>query len=211
MATPHSSAQRVHARARHICMLQDPDGLPQRAARHLHDTYCALQWRCQSRRMNSNIAVMVQAVAQSFVDGNCYSAEVGTRIVAEADALFAIIEGCERDDFSVGDAFGTTDGSTAEGVRPRLHASSTFTLLGRPRSRPWSTSHLHFSPVFGRRGPSDRKLSPGRSCRQLSTQPGQTFCLHKLHFLTPISRSASITMAIRSDNPTLLRTGYIAP
>ena len=59
----------------------------------------------------------VQAVAESFLEGDCFSTEVGTRIAAETSGVFGVIEGCERGDSAVGDAGGTTDGSTAEGVR----------------------------------------------------------------------------------------------
>ena len=73
------------------------------AANMLHVTTC-------------NYAVArVQAFAEVFVEGGCYSAEVSTSIRAETSAQFTVIEGCERDDVSSGDASGSTDGSTAEG------------------------------------------------------------------------------------------------
>ena len=59
----------------------------------------------------------MQAIAEALLEGNCFSSNVATRIVAETSGDFGVIEGCERDDFSFGDAVGATDGSTAEGVR----------------------------------------------------------------------------------------------
>ena len=61
--------------------------------------------------------VWTKAIAEALLEGNCYSTQVATRIVAETSGDFGVIEGCERDDFSFGDAFGSTSGSTAEGVR----------------------------------------------------------------------------------------------
>ena len=61
--------------------------------------------------------VWTKAIAEALLQGNCYSTKVATRIVAETSGDFGVIEGCERSDFSFGDAFGSTDGSTAEGVR----------------------------------------------------------------------------------------------
>eukprot|EP00892_Ulva_mutabilis_P000172 jgi/Ulvmu1/10155/UM006_0109.1 len=43
------------------------------------------------------------------------SPEVATRILAETTCEFGVIKGCERCNFAVGDAPGSTDGSTAEG------------------------------------------------------------------------------------------------
>ena len=59
----------------------------------------------------------MQAIAEALLEGGCFSANVATAITAETSAVFEVIEGCERDDFSFGDAFGSTSGSTAEGVR----------------------------------------------------------------------------------------------
>ena len=59
----------------------------------------------------------LQAIAQALLEGNCFSSSVATTITAETGIEFEVIEGCERGDFSYGDASGSTDGSTAEGVR----------------------------------------------------------------------------------------------
>ena len=74
----------------------------------------------------------MQAIAQALLEGECFSTTVATTITAETGASFEVIEGCERGDFSSGDASGSTDGSTAEGVRSRLpplhtHISSAGT------------------------------------------------------------------------------------
>ena len=58
----------------------------------------------------------MQAIAQALLEGECFSTTVATTITAETGASFEVIEGCERGDFSSGDASGSTDGSTAEGV-----------------------------------------------------------------------------------------------
>ena len=59
----------------------------------------------------------MQAIAQALLEGECFSTTVATTITAETGASFEVIEGCERYDASAGDASGSTDGSTAEGVR----------------------------------------------------------------------------------------------
>ena len=58
----------------------------------------------------------MQAVASELERGGCFSIAVATKVVAETGADFEVIEGCERGDFSFGDATGSTAGSTAEGV-----------------------------------------------------------------------------------------------
>ena len=63
-------------------------------------------------------ATPLQAIAEAFLEGDCFSTDVRTAIVAETGADFEIIEGCQRGDVAFGDASGSTDGSTAEGVRP---------------------------------------------------------------------------------------------
>ena len=71
--------------------------------------------------------VLVQAIAQALLEGDCFSANVATLVIAETSAIFEVVENCDRADFSIGDAFGDTSGSTAAGVRPpppRLHACS---------------------------------------------------------------------------------------
>lgn len=70
--------------------------------------------RSEARTMR---AVVVQAIAEVFLVGDCFSTEVGTKVIAETSGDFSVIEGCERGDISFGDASGSTDGSTAEGVR----------------------------------------------------------------------------------------------
>lgn len=57
----------------------------------------------------------VQAWAEVYIEGDCYNAHVATAIRAETSSKFGVIEGCQRDDYSVGDAGGSTAGSTAEG------------------------------------------------------------------------------------------------
>ena len=59
----------------------------------------------------------------AFLEGYCFSSKVATRIFAETSGTFGVIQGCDRDDFSFGDAFGSTDGSTAEGVRSSEHCT----------------------------------------------------------------------------------------
>ena len=65
----------------------------------------------------SQLRGCVQAIAQALLEGNCFSTTVATSITAVTGADFEVIEGCERGDFAAGDASGSTDGSTAEGVR----------------------------------------------------------------------------------------------
>ena len=71
----------------------------------------------------------LQAIAQALLEGNCFSTTVATTITAETGAEFEVIEGCERGDFSSGDASGSTDGSTAEGVRSPVSSPSVFLSL----------------------------------------------------------------------------------
>ena len=71
----------------------------------------------------------LQAIAQALLEGNCFSTTVATTITAETGADFEVIEGCERGDFSSGDASGSTDGSTAEGVRSPLALLTVYVLL----------------------------------------------------------------------------------
>ena len=59
----------------------------------------------------------MQAIAEALLEGDCFNATVATFITAETQAIFEVVENCDRDDFSIGDAFASTDGSTAEGVR----------------------------------------------------------------------------------------------
>ena len=70
----------------------------------------------------------MQAIAEALLEGDCYSSSVATRIVAETSGDFGVIEGCERDDFSFGDASGSTSGSTAEGVRSPCDPTSAHTV-----------------------------------------------------------------------------------
>ena len=77
------------------------------------------------RGSNLHACARVQAIAEVFLAGDCFTAEVSTRIAAETSGSFEVIEGCERGDFSFGDASGSTDGSTAEGVRPPLRPCHT--------------------------------------------------------------------------------------
>ena len=58
----------------------------------------------------------MQAIAQALLEGDCFTTNVATAITAVTGAEFEVIEGCERGDFAAGDASGSTDGSTAEGV-----------------------------------------------------------------------------------------------
>lgn len=58
---------------------------------------------------------MVQAIAEALLVGECWSTSVAAEVFAETTGDFGVIEGCERDDFSIGDAFASTGGSTAEG------------------------------------------------------------------------------------------------
>ena len=71
----------------------------------------------------------MQAIAQALLEGNCFSTTVATTITAETGAEFEVIEGCERGDFSSGDASGSTDGSTAEGVRSPLTLLTVYIVL----------------------------------------------------------------------------------
>lgn len=61
----------------------------------------------------------VQAIAAALVVGDCFSATVAAAIDAQTSAVFEVVQDCDRGDFSIGDAFASTDGSSAEGVRSR--------------------------------------------------------------------------------------------
>ena len=58
---------------------------------------------------------LLQAFAEVLVKGECFSATVATNILAQTSSRFTVIEGCERDDFAIGNGSGSTDGSSAEG------------------------------------------------------------------------------------------------
>eukprot|EP00892_Ulva_mutabilis_P008882 jgi/Ulvmu1/6366/UM293_0001.1 len=65
----------------------------------------------------SYATVFATAIAEALLEGDCFSATVATAVLAETSAVFEVIENCDQADFSVGDAFASTDGSSAEGVR----------------------------------------------------------------------------------------------
>ena len=76
--------------------------------------------------------VVLQAVAEAFIEGDCFSTEVTTAIRAATGAAFDIVETCSQDSFAVGDAFASTAGD-AEGVRSPSLANTQPTS----RSRSW--------------------------------------------------------------------------
>lgn len=53
-----------------------------------------------------------------MVSSNCF-VEASADIIATTKSDYTVIEGCQRFDESLGDGSGSTDGSTAEGVRPQ--------------------------------------------------------------------------------------------
>ena len=64
--------------------------------------------------------VWTKAIAEAFLEGDCFSTEVATRVLAETSGDFGVIEGCKRDEILFGDSIGSISGSisgsTAEGV-----------------------------------------------------------------------------------------------
>ena len=100
----------------------------------------------------------MQAIAGALLGGECFSSDAAAAVAAATGGEFGVIEGCERDDFSFGDALGVTDGSSAEGVRswpylpmslpmslpPSCLACENFALTYRGVPRPGPCCRFHF-------------------------------------------------------------------
>jgi hypothetical protein len=76
--------------------------------------------------------ISMQAVAEALVNGGCYNSDATTTITAETGGDYTVVEGCQRSDTGSGDGSGSTDGSTAEGVRP--HISTLFPFAANEQS-----------------------------------------------------------------------------
>lgn len=55
----------------------------------------------------------VQAIAEALLAGECWNSSVAGDVFAETTGKFGVIEGCEVDDSSSGDAEASTEGSSA--------------------------------------------------------------------------------------------------
>ena len=77
------------------------------------DSISAAYSRCAA---TAYATVWTKAIAEALLEGNCFHADARTRILTETSSDVVVIDGCERDDFSFGDVFGSNDSSSAEGV-----------------------------------------------------------------------------------------------
>eukprot|EP00892_Ulva_mutabilis_P011697 jgi/Ulvmu1/88/UM001_0091.1 len=78
------------------------------------ESYAAAYMSCTAA---STAVVWTKAVAEVFAEGTCFSTEVAIDILAETSGDFAILTGCNRDTFSIGDAFAKSQGSDIGTVR----------------------------------------------------------------------------------------------